>query len=136
MTDSHESASGSTQRVRGAFSLSRLPSLSLIAMIGWLLGRYKRRRVRGNSMLPTLEPGQEVLIKPLAGAARNAINPGDLLYVQHPLDSSRQIIKRCSHCEGTKVWLVGDNSAESTDSRSYGALPAKFILGKLICTFP
>ena len=87
-------------------------------------------------MLPTLEPGQEVLIKPLMNPTQATVNSGDILYVQHPFDASLQIIKRCSHWDETKVWLVGDNGAESTDSRSFGALPSKFILGKVICTFP
>ena len=87
-------------------------------------------------MLPTLRPGQEVLIKPLRNPDHETVEPGDILLVQHPLDSSRQVIKRCSHWDGTKVWLLGDNSAESTDSRSFGAVAPSFILGKVACTFP
>ena len=87
-------------------------------------------------MKPTLEPGQEVLIKALSTPAQDDVNPGDILFVQHPLDRSVQVIKRCSHWDGTKVWVLGDNPAESTDSRSYGAVDAKLILGKVVCTFP
>ena len=87
-------------------------------------------------MHPTLRAGQEVLIKPLKEPSPDTIRPGMILYLQHPLNREIQIIKRCSHWEGTKLWVLGDNAAESTDSRQYGAIAPQFVLGSIVCTFP
>ena len=31
------------------------------------------------------------------------------------------------------VWLLGDNASNSTDSRTYGAVPAAMIKGRVFC---
>jgi hypothetical protein len=41
-------------------------------------------------------------------------------------------IKRIERHEGDLVYLLGDNPAESTDSRTLGWLPAKTILAKVV----
>ena len=43
------------------------------------------------------------------------------------------MVKRCSHWEGTKLWVLGDNAPESTDSRQFGAIAAKFVLDNIMC---
>ena len=87
-------------------------------------------------MHPTLQAGQEVLIKRLAETSSATIKAGMILYIQHPLNREIQMVKRCSHWEGTKLWVLGDNAPESTDSRQFGAIAAKFVLGSIVCTFP
>ena len=87
-------------------------------------------------MHPTLRAGQEVLIKPLKEPSPATIRPGMIVYLQHPLNREIQIVKRCSHWEGTKLWVLGDNAKESTDSRQYGAIAPRFVLGSIECTFP
>ena len=87
-------------------------------------------------MHPTLRAGQEVLIKRLAEPSPATVKAGMILYIQHPLNREIQMVKRCSHWEGTKLWVLGDNAPESTDSRQFGAIAAKFVLGSIMCTFP
>lgn len=41
----------------------------------------------------------------------------------------REVIKRIQKIQGSKVWLVGDNLKESTDSRSYGSINDHYIEG-------
>jgi signal peptidase I len=41
-------------------------------------------------------------------------------------------VKRCSYVEGNSFFALGDNDLESFDSRSYGLVPAKLLLGKVI----
>jgi nickel-type superoxide dismutase maturation protease len=80
-------------------------------------------------MLPGLKDGDVVLVDPYA-----ALQIGDVVLARHPFKKSVQIIKRIKEIspEGG-YFLVGDNQAESTDSRSFGAIPAKDILGKAVC---
>ena len=87
-------------------------------------------------MHPTLRAGQEVLIKPLAEPSPDTIKAGMILYIQHPLNREIQMVKRCSHWEGTKLWVLGDNAAESTDSRQFGAIAASICLGQHRLHFP
>ncbi len=78
------------------------------------------RRVSGNSMLPTLFAGDIVVslnVKPKAG---------DIVIVSV---GGREVIKRVQNISPTALFLVGDNLAESTDSRSYGDIPITSLLG-------
>lgn len=79
------------------------------------------RRVEGLSMAPTYRPGQLVfawrLRKPRIG---------DVVIVRH---HQLELIKRVSQIEDGRVYLLGDNPIESTDSRHYGWLPLASILG-------
>ncbi|MEJ7848956.1 MAG: nickel-type superoxide dismutase maturation protease [Pyrinomonadaceae bacterium] len=94
-------------------------------VFGWLTGF----RVEGNSMKPTLEDGDSVFIEPA-----NQFRAGDIVLTNHPFKKSVKILKRIESItlEGA-YFLVGDNPTESTDSRSFGAIPAKEIIGKAVC---
>ncbi len=82
------------------------------------------RRVNGNSMAPTLVDGQLVI-----GQQTRELNTGDVVIVSH---NGIEKIKRIEHHEGDLVYLLGDNASESTDSRSFGWLPAKVIIAKVV----
>jgi nickel-type superoxide dismutase maturation protease len=93
-----------------------------------LLGRLRAVRVTGNSMRPTLEPDDVILIaQPFDLAA------GDIVLADHPFKQSVTLIKRVAAIEGDKFRLVGDDLQESTDSRSFGTLPLGSIRGKAVC---
>jgi len=82
------------------------------------------RRVVGNSMLPTLVPNQIVIvIRP------RQIQVGDVVIVLH---NNLEKIKRVAKKEAGKVYILGDNSSESTDSRTFGWLNEDTIVGKVI----
>lgn len=78
-------------------------------------------KVFGNSMKPTLKEGQEVL-------TFNWSKPkvGDVVVVKG------KIIKRIQKIMGDKVYLVGDNQAESTDSRHFGLVEKSQIVGRVL----
>ena len=85
--------------------------------------------VEGDSMVPALKDGDYVMIDSYA-----ELNIGDIVLAQHPFKQSVKIIKRIKEIspEG-RYFLVGDNPSESSDSRAFGALSAKDILGKAVC---
>lgn len=80
-------------------------------------------------MKPTLHEGDAVLI-----ASPADIEVGDIVLAAHPYRSSVTILKRVAEIrsDGTFV-LTGDNPAESTDSRSFGAVSIESIIGRVIC---
>ena len=88
--------------------------------------------VRGESMRPTLLPGQKVLINRLVYVF---IKPkaGDIIVVKSPEDG-RMVIKRIDKIEDGKYFVVGDNLKKSTDSRAFGGVEKKAIIGKVIYT--
>jgi nickel-type superoxide dismutase maturation protease len=93
-----------------------------------LLGYYECYRIEGDSMLPTLKNGHRVLVEIPA-----ALQIGDIVVARHPFRKT-PIIKRITEFStGGKFFLSGDNPEESTDSRSFGAIPERDILGKVIC---
>ena len=83
-------------------------------------------RIEGDSMHPTLKEGDLVLINPHA-----ALAIGDIVVARHPFKKSINIIKRIAEIlPGERYILLSDNLDESSDSRSFGAIAAKDILGK------
>lgn len=86
--------------------------------------------VRGESMRPTLLPGQKVLVNKFSFFIVNP-KPGDIVVVKNP-DDGRLVIKRVDKIEKGKYFVLGDNPKKSTDSRSFGAVVKKAIVGKVI----
>jgi len=95
-----------------------------------LLGRRKRIRVTGASMLPGLKDGDELFFDPYA-YVRTLPAEGDIVLAWHPREANLKIIKRVSTVLDNGCWLVGDNPAESTDSSQYGIFAFKRIVGKV-----
>jgi phage repressor protein C with HTH and peptisase S24 domain len=87
----------------------------------WPLRLY---RVVGPSMLPTYQPGQVLVgwcwVRPQAGRVVVAWQDG------------RVVVKRLARLEGKDLWLVGDNTAVSVDSRRWGAVPRSRFEGIII----
>ena len=101
----------------------------------WLLRRRRRFRVAEMSMAPLLEPGDEVLVDPRAYRQQRPL-PGDIVIAQHPSRPDFKLIKRVTAVfEDGRLFLQGDNLAESNDSRAFGALPPDHILGKVTSKF-
>jgi len=97
--------------------------------IMYAVGRRKIFRVSGDSMLPTLKEGDAVMILPT-----KSIAPGDVVLANHPYKSSVKILKRVSEInDDGRYLLIGDNPAESTDSRAFGSLSIEYIQGKAVC---
>ena len=78
-------------------------------------------------MVPTLQPGQVVI------GFRRRVRVGDIVVVRH---GDRDIIKRVARVSNSSVYVAGDNSLESTDSRHYGFLAKSAILGTIMIVLP
>lgn len=100
-----------------------------------ILGKRKRLRVTGPSMIPLLQPGEEILFDPKA-YRHSFPQTGDVVVAQHPYQV-KQIVKRVAVVlEDGSCFLEGDNPDASTDSRSYGFVPLSKIIGRVTCKFP
>lgn len=86
---------------------------------------FFKYKVFGNSMVPTLKPGMQVL------TFNWFINfkVGDLIVLKH---QNKEIIKRIQKSSDCEVFVVGDNKNESTDSKDFGWVNKSAIIGKVI----
>ena len=84
----------------------------------------RRILVEGDSMRPTLEPGDRVVC-----VRARRVSTGDLVAVHDPRDG-RLLVKRVATVDPLTV--VGDNAEASTDSRAFGTLDADHVVGKVV----
>lgn len=112
-----------------------LKDLNLREFLLWLLRRRRRFRVTGNSMLPLLNLGDEVLVDPKAYLHFRP-RPDDIVVAQHPNRRNVRLIKRVTTVnDNGDCYLAGDNRLESTDSRTFGPVSAANILGRVTSRF-
>ena len=79
-------------------------------------------------MNPTLKDGEIVLVE--RGAK---IEIGDIVVAKHPVEQIGEIVKRVQKInERGHYFLVGDNPADSNDSRHFGAVTGDYIKGKVV----
>jgi hypothetical protein len=87
------------------------------------------RRVVGVSMQPVLHDGQIILAYP----RQRSYGAGDVVIFSHDgRDKVKRIIGTRVHDDLTEVFVQGDNTSASTDSRDFGWVPVEYIRGKLI----
>ena len=79
-------------------------------------------------MNPTLQDGEMVLVD-----RRAEIEVGDIVVAKHPIEQTGEILKRVGRInERGHYFLVGDNAADSNDSRDFGAVTREYIKGKVV----
>ena len=83
--------------------------------------RYGMAVVSGLSMIPTLAPGERLLVR-----HNGPIVLGDIAVFEH---ANQFDVKRVLRIEADGVFVQGDNDQVSTDSRSYGLIPFDDVLG-------
>ena len=116
-------------------SARRAPAPVVGAAVGALIAvglvvvalRPRRVMVEGRSMEPTLGPGDRLLV---LRAPR--IRAGDLVAARDPRAGGRVLVKRVSAVLEHGVVLRGDNPEASTDSRVFGAVPTRAVLGRVV----
>jgi nickel-type superoxide dismutase maturation protease len=107
---------------------SRVTAAVAAAVAGAIgLGLVRRVEVTGASMRPTLEPGDRLLV-----LAWRRIRAGDLVAVADPRQPARTLVKRVGRVDNATVTVLGDDPAASTDSRSFGPLARKTVLGRAV----
>ena len=86
-------------------------------------------------MLPLLLPGDEVLVNPRA-YRRRLPKPGEIAIACHPARPNLRVVKRVAAVsDDGYCLLLGDNPAQSTDSRSFGAVSVENLLGQVTSIF-
>ena len=86
--------------------------------------------VEGESMAPSVTPGERVFVNRAAywfGPPR----AGDVVVLRDPRKLERLLIKRIDVVHANSFEVAGDHAEASTDSRTFGPVPAKLILGKV-----
>jgi len=113
-------------------------------------------------MEPALSDGDIVIVQPvghrgfftdclkqfIAPFGYNRIGVGDIVVAKNPTHPNNKIIKRVRGLEGERipfeyrqlerfvpsgtVWVEGDNTTDSRDSRNYGPLPIGLIQGQVV----
>lgn len=79
--------------------------------------------VDGDSMRPTLEPGDRLVVLRLPPRV------GDLVALQR---EGRVLVKRVAALDGGQLVVHGDNAAASTDSRTFGPVAPSAVLGRVV----
>ena len=79
--------------------------------------------VDGPSMRPTLAPGDRLVV------VRLPLRVGDVVALQH---DGRTIVKRVASIDGDAITVLGDNLGASTDSRTFGPVPRRAVLGRAV----
>ena len=81
-------------------------------------------------MLPTIKNRDIIIYSPLT-KSKKSIEEGDLVVLNHPIKKETLIIKRVVLKKSNLIDLRGDNQYESSDSRDFGMVSKKQILGKV-----
>lgn len=136
-------------------ALSRALRAGLVALLGALFVRgfvVEVRALASGSMEPTLVQGDLLLVDRLIYAARD-LPPalrfplpvreprrGDLVVLRSPEDGRTVLVKRCVALSGDRVsagtvppsalWVEGDRRASSRDSRAFGPVERRALLGR------
>ncbi len=79
-------------------------------------------------MYPTLNDGQSVVSFNWAYLGKKP-KIGDVVVLKQ---GDKEIIKRVQNIQDEHIFVVGDNSQESTDSRHFGVVNVNQIVGKVI----
>lgn len=90
-------------------------------------------------MAPTFNDGDWLVvryIKATKALADSPYKPGDAVVVHRKLNEeaieASYLIKRVKEISQDGIFLIGDNPRASTDSRTWGAVPADQVIGKVL----
>lgn len=123
--------------MRGRGWLAALIGGIVVGLLGGARGRLTRYEITEDSMAPALRSGDYVF----AVRSGPMVRAGDIVIFPHPDEPAMDLVKRVAarpgdsveRADGTvqlgpdDVYVLGDNSAESADSRQLGPIPLSSI---------
>ena len=127
-----QTGSGVTRPGGGATTLRTLlrtgAVLVSVALL-WVVVLVRPRRVvvEGRSMEPTLAPGDRLLV-----VRASHLRAGDVVAVRDPRGGHRLLVKRVGAILEDEVVLRGDNPVASTDSRTFGSVARRAVVGRVV----
>jgi len=115
----------------------------------FLRGLLRRRfRIADRSMAPTVLPDDRVYVDTRAFRDRSPVR-GELVVARETAPPQRYFVKRVAFLAGDtptpggpvvpagSVYLLGDNLDASRDSRTFGPVPVRSLVGRVYrCYFP
>lgn len=85
--------------------------------------------VREQSMEPSCREGDFVLVNRMSYLFSRP-KVGQLVVLKDPESPARRIIKRIITVKDSFLWVEGDNKEESRDSRNFGWISSKALVGQ------
>lgn len=89
---------------------------------------FGKLRIKGHSMEPTIKNGQTIFVSSLPYCFKKP-KRNDIVALKK--DDS-VFVKRISKIENNTYFVMGDNVHDSMDSRRFGAIQEKHIMGKVL----
>lgn len=86
--------------------------------------------VRGSSMSPTYNEGDRLFVSHIPYLL-SPPKTNDVVIVKDPR-TSRLLLKRITKIKSDAYFVTGDNPKVSTDSRTFGEVARKSIIGKVL----
>jgi nickel-type superoxide dismutase maturation protease len=90
-----------------------------------VLGRIGLAEVYNPSMVPTLRPGDRLVLR--YGVP---VRPGDVAVLRHPFQHDLLIVKRIVGRRSGGWWVQGDNPRVENDSREFGVVPDELVVAR------
>lgn len=108
-------------------STRHYPVLVALVVAVWWWRPVARVEVRGDSMRPTLEPGDRLLV-----VRDRPARVGDVVALRDPRQPTRTLVKRVAGRGPEGVTVLGDNPEASTDSRALGPVALSALRGRAV----
>ncbi len=117
-------------------------AVAVLAATGVAFVRFRPSRVaiEGASMMPTLLPGDWVLV-----VSPNRYRRGEVVVVEHPGRPGYEMVKRLTGGPGDTVgdrvlgsdewWVEGDHAPSSTDSRHFGPVTGDELMARVMLVY-
>ena len=107
------------------FTLGAMLAILLIAVVVIFYNkRLYMRFIKGNSMYPTFNAGEAFFI-----SSKYTLQEGKVYVFLSPLNNT-PVVKRLHRIRNGDLYFVGDNTNDSLDSKDYGYVSTKAVIGE------